>query len=69
MSKKLKCRDCKFFDYNRTICRRYPPIMLSFNGTTTSTAAYPVVSEHSWCGEHYHTESDLREDFDKFNES
>lgn len=55
------CGNCKAYDLNGSLCRRFPP---SFRGTYllpdqsgfTDIHSWPQVKQDDWCREHVRTE-------------
>ena len=50
------CSNCRFYedigeDYERHLCKRYPPNIWEVNDTHTVSRGYTVVLSNDWCGE------------------
>lgn len=47
------CGDCKFYFKNDGVCRRFPPIVVTYSGTVgISRTEWPEVKEKEVCGEY-----------------
>ena len=56
MSKKIRCKGCKFFGdelsdgYGQ--CRRHAPVVVSGDDERVRTSMWPAAHSDDWCGEY-----------------